>query len=131
MCEKTRTHLVRLYAERIRAITDNAIRFHWTHERIIDSLKHCLWNEAEYQTLPEREKSYLSGYQAAQMERIQKRLVFSYAIVFHGRTVRATIDSDEYKSISAQEICERFWDTGCFVWRDATDKRYDNPRSER
>lgn len=131
MRKGTRHHLIALYRERIRNIYDNVMRFHWTHEKLIYSLKENVWDEANYKRLPEYSREYLAGYEFAQDENLRKHLVFSYMIFRQGRTIRTTIDSTEYQSIPAQEICEKYGDTGCYVWRDAPDKRYDNPRSER
>lgn len=125
---KCKTTLARIskFKESIRNLVDNTMRFHWTHEELLTYRKGDILENPLYKKLPRWAIEYLDGYTDALMEQLWRQVVFSYVIDKKG--TRATIESDVYRSISPSVISKYYGDTGCYVWRSATDKFWTQPR---
>ena len=118
--------LRQVYEHRLINLYDNALRFHWSHEFILQSKKNLLLNDPTYKKLPQWVRTYLQGYENALRMHLEKNLVYSYEI--HGK--RLAIDSEAYRKVSPQYVHEHCSHTGAFVYKGSTDL-YDTARNLR
>ena len=111
------------YRESIGNIYSNVARFHWS---AADLNKHMsdLRSEESYRRLPLWAIHYLNGATAVYDLQHWKLLVFSYAV----NGVRLPITSARYRRYSPRKIHEQCAHTGAFVYKDAPDKLFTEPR---
>jgi hypothetical protein len=91
----------------------NAARFHWSQQKILDSIEFNVYDVPEYKKLPRYSQSKIEGGLCVLRKGHEKLLVFSYEI----DGVRMTIREERYRKISPQIVHEKYSHTGAFVYR--------------
>ena len=119
---------VRSFKNDFRNLIDNTMRFHWTHERYLVYRQEILTSK-RYREMPTWGKEHIRGYECALIEQLERNTVFSYVIDENG--TRAPIDSEAYRKVAPMVIHEHYSHTGAFVWRDAPDKFWTMPKTEK
>ena len=90
---------------------DNAAKFHWSHEKLLDERGEYVLARPDYTTLPRWAKHELDGVWWALDHLNWRKLVFTY--LHNG--VRYALGTPEYRAIPVMEINT---DTGAYAWRD-------------
>lgn len=104
------------FAQDITNLYCNAARFHWDTNRLSE-YRRDIFNRARQSKIPQYAIEFLRGVDWHCNKMHWQLLVYSYEI----NGMRLAIDSDEYRKIPPQDVCELWLHTGAFIYRDSGD----------
>lgn len=112
--EMLRWHIVNIY--------ENTIRFMWTHEKLLSSLK-TIWENEGYKKLPRNAQAELEGVRWCQDYMMWKHLIYAY---FLGNSW-CDIGSESYRKVPPATVCGH---KGAYVWKLDTQKVFFEGKTE-
>lgn len=116
--------LEREFVQAVINLYDNALRFRWTHEFVLEATRTNIYDKDEYKALPRYAQSHVAGALEVCRKLHERHLVYSYEI----DGVRMMITEERYRKVSPERVHKEFSHTGAFVYKEDPTKLWTEPK---